>query len=162
MEREEQIAQELISRFNYLQDKVRVARQRRIFAEVSQEQFKEVFEYVQQRLGFTILCTITGLDEQETFGIIYHCAHDNGTMINIKTRIPKNNPVLATVTSYFPSADAYEREMIDLLGIKVQGLPEGLRYPLPDDWPADEHPLRKDWKPDRLSRHQTDRPVASG
>jgi len=154
MEREEQIVQELTGRFNYLKDSVRVARQRRMFVEVSLGQFKEIFEYVQYQLGFNILCTITGLDEGETFGIIYHCAHDNGTMINIKTYIPRNNPVLPSVTSYFPSADAYEREMIDLLGIKVPGLAEGLRYPLPDDWPADEHPLRKDWKPDRLLKEE--------
>ena len=46
----------------------------------------------------------------------------------------------------FPAAEIYERELIDLLGAKVAGLPEGKRYPLPDDWPAGEYPLRKDWK----------------
>ncbi len=151
---EEQVSQELIKRFNYLQDKVRVARQRRMFVEVSLEHFKEVFEYVQYRQGFKMLCAITGLDEGETFGIIYHCAHDNGTMMNIKMHIPRNNPVLSSVTPYFPSAEAYERELIDLLGIQVQGLPEGPRYPLPDDWPSNEHPLRKDWKPDRLLKEE--------
>jgi Ni,Fe-hydrogenase III component G len=30
----------------------------------------------------------------------------------------------------------------------VEGLPAGNRYPLTDDWPADQFPLRKDWKPD--------------
>ena len=39
-----------------------------------------------------------------------------------------------------------ERELMDLLGAKVEGLPAGKRYPLSDDWPTDEYPLRKDWK----------------
>ena len=35
---------------------------------------------------------------------------------------------------------------MDLLGIKVNGLAEGQRYPLPEDWPKGDYPLRKDWK----------------
>jgi Ni,Fe-hydrogenase III component G len=37
--------------------------------------------------------------------------------------------------------------MFDLLGIEFEGLSAGNRYPLPDDWPAGDHPLRKNWKP---------------
>jgi Ni,Fe-hydrogenase III component G len=32
-----------------------------------------------------------------------------------------------------------------MLGVNVEGLPEGKRYPLPDDWPDGQYPLRKDW-----------------
>ena len=32
-----------------------------------------------------------------------------------------------------------------MLGIKVEGLVPGRRYPLPDDWPKGQYPLRKDW-----------------
>ena len=46
----------------------------------------------------------------------------------------------------FPAAHIYERELVDLLGAKVEGLPPGNRYPLPDDWPEVQYPLRKDWK----------------
>jgi Ni,Fe-hydrogenase III component G len=37
---------------------------------------------------------------------------------------------------------------MDLLGAQVEGLPAGRRYPLPEDWPQGEYPLRKDWKMD--------------
>jgi Ni,Fe-hydrogenase III component G len=90
---------------------------------------------------------MTGLDEQDKLSVIYHIAQDRNIMINIKTSVPKDNPRLRTVTSYFPSADAYERELVDLLGVQVEGLPPGNRYPLPDDWPKGQFPLRKDWKP---------------
>ena len=29
---------------------------------------------------------------------------------------------------------------------KLRGLPAGRRYPLPEDFPTDQYPLRKDWK----------------
>ncbi|MDD5423147.1 MAG: NADH-quinone oxidoreductase subunit C, partial [Candidatus Omnitrophica bacterium] len=105
-----------------------------------------VLQFAVDMLGFSILCTITGLDEGNTFGLIYHVGRQPGIVLNLKTHISKENPKISTITSSFPQADIYEREIADLLGIKIEGLAEGKRYPLPDDWPADEFPLRKDWK----------------
>ena len=70
----------------------------------------------------------------------------NILMLNIRISVDRNNPVIKTITHDFPGADIYEREVMDLLGAKVEGLPPGKRYPLSDDWPTDEYPLRKDWK----------------
>ena len=53
-----------------------------------------------------------------------------------------------TVISYFPDAEIYEREVVDLFGVTIEGLPPGNSYPLPDDWPKGQYPLRKDWKPE--------------
>jgi len=147
MTQEEAIKQELIKKFAYLESAIRIPRQKRIFLEVAQENFMQVFEYAKQGLGFPHLCTITGLDEQDKLSFIYHLAHDSGILLNIKTSIAKNNPVLKTVTPYFAGADIYEREVVDLFGVKVEGLPPGNRYPLPDNWPEGQYPLRKDWKP---------------
>ncbi|MDD5594820.1 MAG: NADH-quinone oxidoreductase subunit C, partial [Candidatus Omnitrophica bacterium] len=66
---------------------------------------------------------------------------------NLKVSVPKENPVIKSIIGIFPGAEIYERELIDLFGAKVEGLPEGNRYPLTDDWPKDEYPLRKDWRP---------------
>lgn len=143
---EEEIKKGLIDKFSYLTDKVSVKRARRIFLETNIDKFAEVFDHAVKALKFSMLPAITGLDEGGTIGLIYHLAHDSGIMLNIKTSIPKDDPFLQTVTGYFPSAEMYEREMADLLGVKVKGLPEGNRYPLTDDWPAGVYPLRKDFK----------------
>ena len=135
-----------MSRFPYLNDKVRVQRDRRIYAEVDYANFVEIFEYAIQKLNFTFLCTITGLDEGEKISFIYHLTTQDGIVLSLKTGIMKEKPVLKTIMGYFRGAEIYERELVDLLGVKVEGLPEGKRYPLPDDWPPDQHPLRKDWK----------------
>ena len=55
--------------------------------------------------------------------------------------------LLAAPGAAYAGAQVYERELVDLFGAQVEGLPPGNRYPLTDDWPTDEHPLRKDWKP---------------
>lgn len=129
---------------------LRVARARRIFWTVPYAQFPGVFDTLTGRMGFTILCTMTGMDLGAELGVMYHLARPSGVMVNVTTSVPKDNPVVQTVSKTFPAADLYERELIDLLGMQVQGLPDGPRYPLPDGWPAGQYPLRKDWKADSL------------
>ena len=146
MANEQDIINSLIKKFPFLENNIRIQRQRRIFAGAPWEKFEEVFKYAVNELKFSVLCAITGLDEGQTLGIIYHIACKGEIMLNLKINIPKDKPVLKTITSYFPGAEVYERELVDLLGADVRGLGPGKRYPLPDDWPAGEYPLRKDWK----------------
>jgi membrane-bound hydrogenase subunit beta len=147
MSSEQEVGSDLIKAFPFLQDKVRTPRARRIFVDIPADRFAEVFKYLYDKAGFTILCTITGLDQGSTLGVLYHLAHESGTVLTAGIAVPKEAPVIQTVTRTFPAADAYEREMVDLLGVQVEGLAPGRRYPLPDNWPTDEHPLRKDWRP---------------
>lgn len=146
MSAEEKIRQSLIEKFAYLQGNINIPRPRRISLQVEYQNFHAVFEYAAGDLKFPHLCTITGLDEQDKLSFIYHLAQDSGVVLNIKVSVPRENPVLKTVTPFFPGAEIYERELVDLLGVKVDGLPPGARYPLTDDWPAGQYPLRKDWK----------------
>ncbi len=153
MAREEEMGQELIKNFDFLDGKIRVPRERRIFIDdVPVNKFEEVLEFLKNKIYFNMLCTITGLDDGNTMGIIYHLANKEGIVINIKIRVPKDKPKIKTIIEYFPSAEFYERELVDLFGIEVEGLPEGTRYPLPDDWPDGQYPLRKDWKSDVLKK----------
>jgi len=146
MAKEEEIQQALISGFPGLAGKMRIQRSRRMWAEVAPADFTGVLEFLKAKQGFGILCTMTGLDKGETLAVIYHLARNDGIVLNVEVNVPKINPVVQSVTGSFPSADLYERELVDLLGFKVEGLAEGFRYPLTDDWPKDAHPLRKDWK----------------
>ena len=92
------------------------------------------------------LGTITGLDSGEKFEIIYHFYDAQGLVFNLKVFIPRDDPKVPSVTEVFPGSFLYERELMDLFGIEVVGTPSGRRYPLPDNWPAGQYPLRKDWK----------------
>lgn len=146
MPNEENIRAELLKKFSDLSDQIKIQRTRRIWVETEKVNFTEVLEFLYKELNFTNLCTITGLDTGETLSFIYHLAHQNGTILNLRRRVSKENPVITTVTNLFPGGGIYERELMDLLGAKVEGLPPGNRYPLPDSFPKDQYPLRKDWK----------------
>lgn len=150
MSAEETIKADLAAKFPYLAEKIRVQRARRIFVRVEPDNFSDVFYYLVNDAGFPILCTITGLDDGDTLGAIYHIATESGIVLSLQTNVPKDKPVLQTITARFPAAEVSERELIDLLGMQVQGLPEGPRYPLTDDWPAGQFPLRKDWKAESI------------
>ena len=152
MSEEDSIKQQLVEKFGNLSSKINIQRTRRLFAEIPMENFAEVFDYAVNKLGFSILSTITGLDEGATLGFIYHLARADGIVLNLHTNVPKEKPVLKTITPYFPAAEDYERELIDLLGAQVEGLAAGNRYPLPDNWPTNQFPLRKDWKPEMLKK----------
>lgn len=143
--KEERIQKDLIAKFAFLDGKVRVQRERRIWAEVGYSDFRPLLEFAVKDLDFVFLCTMSGLDDGENFSFIYHLTRQDGVILSIKTSVPKTDPVLKTITDLFKGCEIYEREVVDLLGVKVDGLPEGRRYPLPDDWPAGEYPLRKDW-----------------
>lgn len=145
MASEAKFQEALTQKFSFLTD-TRAPRERRIFTTVPYEHFTEVLEFLIQELKVDIMLTISGLDEGEKLSFIYHLGHEDGTVLSLKTSLPKANPVLKTVTGYFPGAVLYEREIVDLLGAIVEGLPEGNRYPLPDNFPKNEYPLRKDWK----------------
>jgi Ni,Fe-hydrogenase III component G len=146
VERETGIAASLVSSFPFLEGRVRVQRERRIWVEVELPRFREVFDRAAGGLGFGTICVVTGLDEGEDLGFLYHLSEDSGTVMSIHTKVPKADPRIRTITDRFPSAHIYERELVDLFGAVIEGLPPGNRYPLPDDWPEGEYPLRKDWQ----------------
>jgi len=151
---EKTVQDQLQGRFPYLAQHIRVARQRRIFADVPAANLAEVFDCAVRQMGFSMLCTITGLDLAESLGVIYHLARTSGVVLSLSTSVDRQAPVIESVTQYFPAADAYEREMVDLLGFEVRGLAPGQRYPLPDSWPKGQFPLRKDWQPSMLEKDE--------
>jgi NADH:ubiquinone oxidoreductase subunit C len=141
----ETVVQEVLAKFPALAGRVTVQRDR-VWIDVEQSAFAPLFEHLAKNLRFTNLLMITGLDVGPDLEFIYHLARNRGGIVNVKMRCPKGAPH-RTITGIFPGGGIYERELIDLLGAKIEGLPEGSRYPLPDNWPKDEHPLLKDWKP---------------
>ena len=147
MANEEKVVADLSAQFEFLANQSRIQRERRIFTDVPLEHIGTVINFIAQELEFRILGAISGLDQGENIGVIYHFARFDGTMLNLKTQLPKSAPILKSITADFPPAALFERELVDLLGVEVTGLPaEASRYPLPDNWPAGEYPLRKDWQ----------------
>lgn len=158
---EQELSAELVAAFPELEGKVRVQRERRVWAEVEYASFRKIFEAVVKDMGFSILCIITGLDEGENLGFIYHVADLGGTVLNLHTLSRKDGPGIATISDLFPAAHIYERELSDLFGATIDGLAPGNRYPLPDGWPEGQHPLLKNFDPAVLDAKAGDGSTAS-
>lgn len=139
------VAEGLAAAFPALAGAVTAPRPRRVGCLVPVAQLLEVMDHAVAALGFDRLCAITGYDERTAFAASYALSRPDGTVLSLRTQVPHDRPALPTVTGRFPGAANYERELCDLFGFEVAGLPPGKRYPLPDDWPLDQKPLRKDW-----------------
>lgn len=62
----------------------------------------------------------------------------------VRALVPPHQPEFPAVAPHVPAAIWYEREVRDMFGIQPVGMPDERRLVLPDDWPADLYPLRKD------------------
>ena len=118
---------------------------RRIFLRVAPQDLVEAVRVLRDEFGFAYLATISGVDIGENYEILYHFANKY-TQLNVRTQIPKAEPHISSICAVIPGAILYERELQDMFGIVVDNIPDPRPLVLPDDWPAGDHPLRKDWK----------------
>lgn len=110
------------------------------------EAILETARFLNEKLGVDHLCTITGVDKGEDFEALYHFNHNpTGILLSVIIAVPFKGGVIKSITPVIPGAVWYERELKDLFGVKITGVPEGNRYPLPDEFPSNQYPLRKDW-----------------
>jgi formate hydrogenlyase subunit 5 len=93
------------------------------------------------------ISALTGLDMGEKIGLMYHI-RTNGAIVTIRTEVPKQEPKIPTITDLLPGAAFHEREVADLFGVVFEGHPNPARLILPEDWPENLYPLRKDAKID--------------
>lgn len=128
-----------------------VQRKGRVFIKVKTDAYKEAMRHALEKWNTYHLSTISGVDLGDTIELLYHL-HDpaNKITITVRTEIPKSNPEIGTVSNIFPSALVYEREVYDLLGVTFVGHPNLKRLLLPEDFPENVHPLRKEWKPEEV------------
>jgi NADH-quinone oxidoreductase subunit C len=89
---------------------------------------------------------VTGVDwlaagEMEVVYDFYHMTTAMHAVV--RTRVPRANPELPTISSVFPGANWHERETHEFFGIRFIGHPDLTPLLLPED--ATYHPLRKDF-----------------
>lgn len=78
------------------------------------------------------------------FEVIYHLLSiPKKERLRLKVRLEASSPVVESVTSVWPGANFFEREVFDLFGIRFSGHPYLRRIQMPEDWEG--HPLRKDY-----------------
>jgi len=127
---------------------VEQVRKNRIRVKTVPGKLHDAITTVQAVLGFDRLITISTLDNSETFELLYHLIGPHRIIITLAIDLPRDKPVTHTVSDLLPPAGIYERQIHDLFGIVFEGHPGLKKVILNEDWPDNEYPLRKDWKPD--------------
>jgi NADH-quinone oxidoreductase subunit C len=100
-----------------------------------------------QAAGYNAFEDVTAVDwfpSSPRFQLSYHIlSHLYKERIRLRVMVGGDNPGVASITSVWPAANFYEREVFDLFGISFEGHPNLCRIMMPDDWQG--HPLRKDY-----------------
>jgi NADH-quinone oxidoreductase subunit C len=96
---------------------------------------------------FNYLSDITCVDwhpSEPRFEVIYHfLSIPHKERVRLKVRLSGENPALDSLTSIWPGANYFEREVFDLFGVRFNGHPYLRRILMPETWEG--HPLRKDY-----------------
>lgn len=97
--------------------------------------------------GYNAFQDVTAVDWYPSvprFQLSYHIlSHARKEMIRLRVMVDEADPSIASITSVWPGANYYEREVFDMFGIRFDGHPNLRRILMPDEWQG--HPLRKDY-----------------
>ena len=100
-----------------------------------------------QAAGYNFFEDVTAVDwfpSSPRFQLSYHIvSHTYKERIRLRVLVDGDAPAVESITSVWPSANFYEREVFDLFGIRFEGHPNLRRIMMPDEWQG--HPLRKDY-----------------
>ena len=86
---------------------------------------------------------IDWLAEQQIEVVYDYTDFTSGQRVAVRTRVPRANPELPTISGIYPGANWHERETHDFFGVVFTGHPNLSPLLLPED--ATFHPLRKDF-----------------
>jgi NADH-quinone oxidoreductase subunit C/D len=123
---------------------------------VERDKAASVLRYLKTETAnpYRMLYDLTAIDErvrqhrsdqpESAFTAVYHLlSYERNSDIRIKVPLLDTYPSLPSITSLWPAADWYEREVWDLFGITFDGHPNLRRILLPPTWEG--HPLRKEY-----------------
>jgi Ni,Fe-hydrogenase III component G len=120
----------------------------RLFIFVRPSALKSICQHVFSELGARYVISI-GADDRPysgTFLIAHDFAFDRIDLLcSILAHVPPENPNVDSISGVVPAANWAEREIMDMVGIKMQGHPYPKRLVVPDGWPDGVYPLRKDF-----------------
>ena len=105
------------------------------------------------QFAFDMLLSHTAIDwlEQGEFELVYLLySTELGHHLMVSCRIPREQPVIHTVSALWAIAEWQEREAFDLFGILYDNHPDLRRLFLEDDWEG--FPLRKDYEDAHMLR----------
>ena len=145
---EEEIIRAVEKAFPELVEESAVLREKKISVRISPEGLLEVARYLRDHLGFDHPVSAGGIDfmREKLLQMVYYLiSSEKRILLMLKVNIPRDNPVLPTLTQVWGAMNPHEREACEMLGIRFEGHPNPVHLLLPEDWEGG-YPLRKDFK----------------
>ncbi len=98
------------------------------------------------------LATISCVDEEDQFRLLYHFALDGeGFMTTVKLPVEKDeNPSTESITNLIPGAEWIEREIMEMFGIEFRNHPAKKRLLKAEALDDGDFPYRKDFDVENL------------
>lgn len=127
----------------------------RVEARFLKETVQHLFTFEQ----FPHFAVTSGYDLGDIIELVYHFSLFHGERgreisVNMTVSLPKDNPVIDTITDLIPGALISEQEKQEMLGVKIRGIPKDARVFVAADIPQGVFPWRRDETgPDRLVRN---------
>ncbi len=120
--------------------------------QVTENRLIDVLQYLKHEATprYQRLDDLTAIDESARrqpenfpdYTMVYHLlSYDSASRIRLKVPLNSKTPSIQSITDIWPSANWYEREVFDLMGVHFEGHPNLRRIIMPPDWQG--HPLRK-------------------
>ena len=75
---------------------------------------------------------------------LYHGKRHAEVMVTVSVHLPKAEPTVPSICDLIPGVLISEREKQEMMGVVVEGIPDGRRTFLPEDFPEGVYPWRKD------------------
>ena len=123
---------------------ITIPRERRISIKIVSTALKKAIGYLVNNLGLKHLSTITGVDLGFNIEVIYHLVYEGAVVLSLRVAVSKEEPSIESITELIPGSMLYEREVHDMFGVKFEGHPDLSPLILPEQWPRNVYPLRKE------------------
>ena len=119
--------------------------------ETTPEEYKDLINSIKND-GFEMMVDLTAVDwfrkKEPRFEIVVNfLSVSKNKRVCLVVKVDDEISV-PSITSLYPGANFYEREVFDMFGINFENHPDLTRILMPDDWNG--HPLRKDYGSGRI------------
>ena len=125
---------------------------------IAASDLREIAKVCRDEFSFDYLLDITSIDnlsEEPRFELVYNLySMLHGVHLRLKLKVPEEIGAVDTVSDIWPTANWHEREIYDMMGIRLNGHPDLRRILMWEGYPF--FPLRKDFPLEGLPSEMPD------
>lgn len=120
-----------------------------VWLDVTREGLLPAIKHTAELQEFPHFSVIAPVDIGDHVELLYHFslfygAHLKAIALVIRVTLAKTDLVIPSITDIIPGAIFSEREVQEMMGVTVAGIPDDRRLFLPEDFPNGVFPWRKD------------------